>query len=783
MKILSFRGSCACLTSLLIFAFGFPGDVAGESNVAFAGADAPVLAGASEENLEEDALKLANQGDFEHAVTAWLKASELYAAQGNTRKQVRALIGLAQAYRALGLRAQSLEVLQRALPLAQASSDRSLKASVMGSLGDAYFSLGMTEQARTSLESSLILAREIGDLEVLSVSLNNLANVLASQGKYQEAQLRYSESAELAAKAKNSILAAQAATNRARTAVQQNEWKDAREWLAGALRATQSLNDSHDKVYGLISIGELYRTIGRQFPEAPADSSLKAYETLKEAARIAEALGDARASSYAWGYLGSLYEDRGRYEEALQLTQRAEFSAQLANAPESLYRWQWQAGRLLKARGDIEDAIEAYRRAIYNLQSLRHDLSLVERKGSASFRRAFAPIYFELADLLLQRPASLTNPQQIERYLSEARDTVELLKAAELEDYFQDDCVTELKARVARLDRLEPQTAAIYPILLADRTELLLTLPGGIKQFTVPVRADVLTAKVREFRKMLEKRTTHQYLPHARTLYEWLIRPLETELEAHAISTLVFVPDGPLRTIPMAALHDGRQFLINKYAFATTPGLTLTDPHPFIRENIEVLLSGLSVSVQGFPSLPYVAGELDTIRSLYAGKVLKDRAFQMGNVEQALTNTPYSVVHIASHGQFKSDPRQTFILTFEDKLSMDALEQVMGLGQFRDKPVELLTLSACQTAAGDDRAALGLAGIAVKAGARSALATLWFVNDRASSLLVAEFYRAFQDPVVSKAQALQRAQLTMLKDRRYRHPGYWSPFLLIGNWL
>jgi CHAT domain-containing protein len=114
---------------------------------------------------------------------------------------------------------------------------------------------------------------------------------------------------------------------------------------------------------------------------------------------------------------------------------------------------------------------------------------------------------------------------------------------------------------------------------------------------------------------------------------------------------------------------------------------------------------------------------------------------------------------------------------------MDGLERVMKLSRFRDEPVELLTLSACRTAAGDERAALGLAGIAVKAGARSALATLWYINDQASSEMVAEFYRRLAEPDMSKARALQEAQRTLMRDPRYRHPGFWSPFLLIGNWL
>lgn len=114
---------------------------------------------------------------------------------------------------------------------------------------------------------------------------------------------------------------------------------------------------------------------------------------------------------------------------------------------------------------------------------------------------------------------------------------------------------------------------------------------------------------------------------------------------------------------------------------------------------------------------------------------------------------------------------------------MTQLERLVGLFRFRREPLELLTLSACQTGSGDDRAALGLAGIAVKAGARSALATLWSINDDASSELVSEFYRQLHDASVSKARALQHAQLKLLSDRVYEHPAYWAAFLLLNNWL
>jgi CHAT domain-containing protein len=181
--------------------------------------------------------------------------------------------------------------------------------------------------------------------------------------------------------------------------------------------------------------------------------------------------------------------------------------------------------------------------------------------------------------------------------------------------------------------------------------------------------------------------------------------------------------------------------------------------------------------------LDYVPGELNQIRDLYGAKLLLNQGFVKANVTEALQDTGYSVAHFASHAEFAGNVKDSFILTFDDRLSVSQLGQYATMGQYKNKPIELLTLSACNTAAGDDRAALGLAGVAVQSGARSALASLWAINDRASSMLVTEFYRQLQNKDVTKAEALQRAQQKLMKNVRYRHPGYWSPFLLIGNWL
>jgi CHAT domain-containing protein len=214
-----------------------------------------------------------------------------------------------------------------------------------------------------------------------------------------------------------------------------------------------------------------------------------------------------------------------------------------------------------------------------------------------------------------------------------------------------------------------------------------------------------------------------------------------------------------------------------------TPGLTLTDPRPLRARSSRTLLSGLTMPVQGFSALPEVAVELKSLRETEGGTLLQDESYVLKNVQQEFASRPITVLHIASHGQFSSDPAKTFLLTYDGKLTMDQLEKLIAPSRYRDEPLELLALSACQTAAGDDRAALGLAGVAIKAGARSALASLWFVNDQSSTQLITEFYRQLKQPGTTKAKALQQAQLKMITDARFSHPGYWAPYLLIGNWL
>lgn len=738
----------------------------------------------SPEYYQTQGLRFYQSGAFEEAATNWSEAARIYEQQAKPLAQSTVLVQLSRAYQALGHYRKAVQSLSAALELAKQADDPNHIAAVLGSLGNAYLLNGETVAASQYLQEGLQMARAVQDTGLAAVILNNLGNLLALQGKSNEALSTYAESATLARQTGNYAIAVRALINASREAIQQEKYDEARVQLGMASELGTRLEPSHDKAYSLVSLGLAYNDLRAHLPPDQDRLLRQAAEAFNAATRVARTTGDVRAGSYAWGYLGSLYEQQQRHEEALEMTRRAVLAAQQRYAPESLYRWQWQTGRLLKALGHLDEAIEAYKRAVDTLQSFRQEIALGDDRGRGSVREALGPVYFGLVDLLLQRAAKQPESAELVTYLKEARGVVESLKAVELQDYFQDDCVDALRSKTASLDVLSEKAVVIYPIILPDRTDLLVSLPAGLKLITVPVDSDTITKEIRAFRRRLEKRTTRQYLPHAQKLYDWLIRPLEADLAAADLDTLVFVPDGPLRTIPMAALHDGKQFLISKYALAITPGLDLTDPRPLPRANLQLLAVGLSEARQNFSALPNVKREIENIKTLYENsEILFDKDFLLASTENALEQKPFSIVHIASHAQFRGNVDDTFLLTFDDKLTLDRLEEMIGLFQFREEPLELLTLSACQTAAGDDRAALGLAGIAIKAGARSALATLWYVNDQSSSKLVTEFYRQLREPAISRAAALQRAQLQLLNEPGYEHPGYWAPFLLINNWL
>lgn len=727
-------------------------------------------------------------GFYRLAIKAWRQDYQAYLKDQDLAGQIEALYKIATAQRMLGLHDRAVRALEVAGKLARLVPDTGLALSINANLGGAYLYAGHPDIAKSLLNQARLTARESNNPKILALVLNDFGNYYAFTGQADKALQSFTESRDLAKQLGDAYLQVQVATNAIIVAADNHQIEQAVNDIVLAGIVIDKLPPSIRKADAVLKLAHAGYRVWQQ-------SGFQNMEMLPGVvARLRQQVGYTQQIQNHWLTAKLLmaqadfYEQAQQYQDAQVLANKAIFQAQLADDDSLTYRLQWQVARISRHLKDDDRAATYYRQAISTLQPIRHLLSDQPYQAS-SYQEQAGNIYLEFADLLLrharQASASRASVTKVSNeLLLEARNVLERQKSEELQNYFKNQCVVESQAKAVELEKtLDDATAVVYPVLLPDRTELLVSYRSGIRQYVVDTPEAEVTDQVRKLRVKLEKRRTRDYLPYANRLYRILISPLEIDLQQHDIKTLVFIPGQSLRTIPIAVLHDGNQFLIDKYAVATTPGLTLTDSRPLKRANMKVLLSGISEPVQGYPPLDYVEGELEQIRDLFGAKMLLNKGFVKNSVTSELQAANYNVAHFASHAEFAGDVSHSFILTFDDRLSVNQLGRYVSIGQYKNKPIELLTLSACNTAAGDDRAALGLAGVAVQAGARSALASLWAINDKASAMLVTEFYRQLQDDQVTKAQALQRAQQKLMHNVRYRHPGFWSPFLLIGNWL
>jgi CHAT domain-containing protein len=502
----------------------------------------------------------------------------------------------------------------------------------------------------------------------------------------------------------------------------------------------------------------------------------KAAQLLATAAQQAEALSDQRAESFALGTLGQVYEKNQQIGAAQGLTQKALVLSQVSNAPDIAYRWQWQLGRLLTAQSQKSAAIAAYSEAVETLKQIRSDLVASNPDLQFTFRESVEPVYRELVSLLLS-DADKTSQANLKK----AREVIESLQIAELDNYFREACLT---GQPTQVDRIDPNAAIIYPIVLSDRIEIVISLPNQTlrryKSSISQAALDNLLSRTRQF--LRRSALTKLQLKLAQDVYNLLIRPAEADLQTSGVKTLVFVLDGALRNIPMAVLHDGEKYLVEKYSIAFTPSLQLLSPKPLTGKQFKVLLGGLSEARLGFSSLPGVQAEVDKIKGEVPSQVLFNETFTVTGIQQQIESTSYPIVHLATHGQFSSNADETFILAWDNRVNVRQLgELLQARSETNQNPIELLVLSACQTAEGDRRATLGLAGVAVRSGARSTLATLWPVDDQATYLFMTRFYQEIVKPGATKAEALRQAQLFLMKE--YSQPYFWAPFVLVGNWL
>lgn len=761
-------------------------------------------------------------GQPEAALTSWQQATTLYQQLQDVTGTVGSLSNQAQAMEVLGFYRRACKTLLQASQLPadcdlstperwrsilrhfEAQSDPQLKQVGLRTLGNSLRLAGQLDAAEAILQASLDLPQTPMNQAITLLNLGKLEHhrfqhlqpLIANATIWPDAALAhvqraltYWQQAEsvLPANAQLQPLALQSQLHRLSLGI---ELQQSQDQLSDAMPLQDKPKVEQEiaklRRRGIEQLPTSYQAINAQlhFTQSLVRLGKKqqplALTMARSALKKAQALQNTRAESHALGLLGQIYEQNQQWSDAQRLTEQALIKAQTVRATDLAGQWQWQLGRVHLARQQQPAALDAYEAAISTLTNNRRDLLALDRNIQTSFQADVEPVYRQFVDLLLQSP-DRNNPAR----LQQAMEAIDTLQRVELENFLRCDL-----ASIVSLAQqpLAADTALIYPIILRDRIEVIVRLPGGqIQRHTTRLPQQQVEATLAQLRVELEKSYLSKDV-HAlsQQVYNWMIRPVEAELAQ--IKTLVFVLDGSFRDLPMAALHDGSQYLIEKgYAVALVPGLQLLPSRSLSQTRLRALTFGLSETppLQMTPPLPQVEEELTQISGYLPTRQHLNQAFTPVELQREIQGTPYSVVHIATHGQFSSDPKQTYLQTWSQRLQGSQLSSMLqdrapqGL-----QPIELLVLSACTTAAGDDRAILGLAGLAVQSGARSTVASLWSIGDRSTAQLMRHFYQTLttQQGQITKAEALRQAQVKLLTTPGYQAPGFWAPFLLVGDW-
>ncbi len=508
--------------------------------------------------------------------------------------------------------------------------------------------------------------------------------------------------------------------------------------------------------------------------------------------RIEAAAGVLLADVY--GLSADLNHTSSQWAAVETLSQRAMQLIQAEDAPDLVLRVQQQYARSLIKQSKTSAAQAACRVAATTLQANRSNLIAIDQDVQYSFLESVDPFYRECVTTLLPTGSEV----RIQDNLKDARNLIEALQLAELDNFFRESCIEGRKTGIDTLveDQKNLNTAVIYPILLSKRQVGVIAKLPNVKELqyyaSESLNQDIekvlfqLSTQITDINKSSNSQT--QAL--SKTVYDWLIAPLRHQLKS--IDTLVFVPDAAFRNVPMAALYDGQRYLIDDFAIALSPGLQLTNPQTNDQPILRAIGAGLidipdKYKLGKFPK-ELVDQEFNSMKKagILSQEPLLEDAFTSLELANQLEKSSFNVVHLSTHARFSSQKDKTYILMANGRVNVDEFSAVLRKRIQQKGAIELLVLSACQTASGDNRAALGLAGIAIKSGARSTLATLWTVNAQPTADFLESFYQEYVNSATrtakqTKAKALQAAQIQL--KQKTNDPRIWAAYVMVGNWL
>jgi CHAT domain-containing protein len=733
------------------------------------------------ERFELQGAKFWQHGERQKALDIWQQEAELYKKLGNQNQEARVLLNVAQSYITLGDFNSAVDELNYVLSLNLDSMH--LKALVWEKLANSWTAQGKYQQAIKAYQRSLRFESSLPCLNNLVKAWSNLIkqkktalgeaeknqNIKQYQNEINNYQTQALKSAQAALKQSEndlSLSAIYALVNWTKLSGKQLSFPQQN-------RASKILNsqpNSRSLVFSLINWSKI-------------DIDYELF-WLQKAYRIAQLVTDPLSIAYTALELGNFYQNEGKLEQALKYSQEAQLIAQAKFLSESLFHAQWLAAKIYRQQNNLNASTLSYREAIATLDLFRKDLYSSNSQKNQDLKQ-IEPIYLELIDLLLEKnQVNSTN-------INQALLIADKLRIFELENFFQDDCfqiyrsdsgeITGRSTFGGDLQTTPTQTgskkeAIFTSVILKDKTYVILQLPdGSVYLNKINISQSSVAQLAIKWRGELNNRSTWSFIDSGEKLYDLLIRPFEKELNNSDFEVLVFVHDGILRNIPMAALFDGEKFLAEKWASVSSLGANFT-PKPKTSK-MKALAFGLVDPPQsGWSTLYNVEPEVENVNQSMGGKKYLNQDFTVNNLTEQLEKNIYPVVHLATHSYFAGNLDNSFILAYDRRISLLDLEKILS----NQTVTDLLVLSACETAKGSERAVLGLAGVAARSGVPSTLGSLWKVKDDEQSSMIKAFYHYWQSPQYNKATALQKIQIEQIKI--FAHPQKWAALTLIGDY-
>jgi CHAT domain-containing protein/Tfp pilus assembly protein PilF len=795
-------------------------------------------------------------GQYPKALEFYQQALAIHREVGNKKMEGTILNNIGEVYGNLGEYPKALEFCQQALAIRKEVGDKAGEGTTLNNIGSVYYKLGQYPKALEFYQQALATSKEIGDKAGEGKTLTNIGAVYRKLGQYPKA-LEFYQQASVICKGIGDKVGEQATLNNIGLVYYNLEqYPKALEFYQQTLAISKEIGGKAGEGTTLTNIGAVYRKLG-QYP--------KALEFYQQALAILTEIGDKAAKGTNLSNIGLLLESQNQSELAivfykqsvniiegirkdlrvLPKEQQQSFTQTVADTYRRLADLLLKQDRVLEAQRVLDllkvQELEDYLRNVRGNNNTAQGLPNLppEQQTWTSYEAILnkaIEIGKELTQLRqLKQQNGTLSPAQEQRIaqLVKAQETIReefnnftrspevlaLVTQRTPETLSQDLLLRmgDFNALQDNLKNLQQKAVLLYPLILDDRIELILTTPDSppIRR-TVQVPKKQLNETIAAFRSALLNRTSDAKTP-AQQLYNWLIKPLEAELKTADAQTIIYAPDAQLRYIPLAALYDGEQWLVQRYRINNITAASLTDLNAQPQRQLQVLAGAFatgrySFTVGGqsfnFSGLPFAGAEVENLaKTVPSTTKFIDQAFTPQVTVPKMDD--YTVVHLATHAAFVvGTPDDSFILFGNgERITLRDI-QTWSL-----KNVDLVVLSACETGLGgklgNGEEILGLGYQMQRAGARAAIASLWSVDDGGTQALMDSFYTALENRNTTKAEALRQAQIALITGNytslgqqrgvgveqrissslpsqvvnRLSHPYYWAPFILIGNGL